>query len=465
MTNTICGVLRKKKKFYFSFNISEKILTIQPDKMNLMPSLFAESDFDDFPYLKDTIDLEGETNLGTYIRFINVKFSSIGRGCFQAWVPAYILGCSNGFYPIVKPNQINKLVFKGECIDRFMSSKCIASDTLDRDNYKLQVNIDYGKDKIKKFYYDDIEFELVPGWTMTTNQKDVNKLLTVETSLVINSKKRLNIKSVMKLYEKIEKLFSFVCYRRHVEFNSIELSQITPIKYIDTPQDTTIRFELYISKDDDNYDLPKIGKNMVLKDFTDKIPSLIKCLNEDEFMLLSLPSNSLTAPIIDNNRYISISSTFESEFDLLNPKFKSTRKKNYNDAKVATLKYLNNQKNNARFNSQIRGYFGDLYNFIDRCEGRLEEQIIHELKEYSYIVEPERKFFANKYPTFDFSNNSLARAFVNKRDNLSHGSKLEKFKRVEIVSYSIIRKINYAMILERAGFDKKQIQEIVRQVL
>ena len=48
--------------------------------------------------------------------------------------------------------------------------------------------------------------------------------------------------------------------------------------------------------------------------------------------------------------------------------------------------------------------------------------------------------------------------------NLSHGSKLEKFKTLEIASYIIVRKINYAVLLKRSGFEKSQIQEIVNQI-
>ena len=57
---------------------------------------FSDFDFDEYPYFKEYIDLEGETNNHNYIKFINIKFSSIARGCFQAWVPAYIEGNANG---------------------------------------------------------------------------------------------------------------------------------------------------------------------------------------------------------------------------------------------------------------------------------------------------------------------------------------------------------------------------------
>ena len=69
-----------------------------------------------------------------------------------------------------------------------------------------------------------------------------------------------------------------------------------------------------------------------------------------------------------------------------------------------------------------------------------------------------------EYHDMNFDKASLSKAFANKRNNLSHGVKLEKFKILEIVSYSIVRKINYAMILERSGFNKEQIHEIINQI-
>ena len=102
--------------------------------------------------------------------------------------------------------------------------------------------------------------------------------------------------------------------------------------------------------------------------------------------------------------------------------------------------------------------------YIGDFEGRLEEQIIYMFQLYSYIVEPEKKYYQNEHPDINFDNTSLAKAFADKRNNLSHGSKLQKFKTLEVVSYIIVRKINYAMILERSGFSKNQIQQIINQI-
>lgn len=465
MNNTICGILKARKKFYFSFNTGTKILTIQPSKMSEFPSFIAQDDFDDFSLSKERINISGETNNRNYIEFINVKFSSIGRGCFQAWVPAYIIGKANALSSIPKPTSIKYISFKGECIDRFMTSKRTVSDDWDYRNNKLQINVDYGKDKIKKFKYNNLEFSLVPGWNMISAQKDANLLLTMQTTLNIKSKKKMNVKTIIEIYKKVEKLFSFICYRQHVNFDSIILTQIEPVIFDKVPEDTTINFELYISSDDNKYDLPKVGRHMILHDhYINNIPSLIKCLEEDEHMLLSFPNNSLKANIIDNNKYICISSAFESEFDILYPNFKSNKNENYNTAKINTIKFLSEQATNKQNNAQTRKYYNDFVKYIEDFEGRLEEQISYIFQIYSYIVEPEINYFKSEYPGMNFDKTSLSKAFADKRNNLSHGAKLEKFKTLEVASYSIVRKINYAMILERSGFNKEQIQEIINQI-
>lgn len=464
MKNIICGVLKKKKKFYFTFDIDSKILTIQPSKMSMSPNFIFEDDFDNFLISKEGINISGETNKRNYIEFIDVRFSSIGRGCFQAWVPAYVIGKANALSSISKPTSITSISFIGECIDRFMSSKCTVSNYWDYKNNKLQVNVEYGKDKIKKFRYQNLECSLVPGWNMTSAQKDVKSLLTMQTTLEIKSSKNMSIKFIIELYKKVEKLFSFICYRQYVKFDSIILTQIEQVMFDKVPQDIEINFELYVSTDNRNFDLPKIGKHMILGEYADKIPALIKCLCEDDHMLLSFPENSLKADIIDNNKYICISSAFESEFDLLYPNFKSNKNKNYKIAKLSTIKFLSEQAKNKQNNAKTRKYYNDFIKYIGNFEGRLEEQISYIFQLYSYIVEPERKYYKTEYPDINFENASLAKAFADKRNNLSHGSKLEKFKTLEIVSYIIVRKINYAMILERSGFNQKLIKEIIKQI-
>ena len=103
MNNIICGVLKKKRKFYFTFDADNKILTIQPPKMGMLPSFIPEDDFDDFSLSKERMNISGETNNRNYIEFIEVKFSSIGRGCFEL-----------GFLHILLVKQMHYLLFQNQ---------------------------------------------------------------------------------------------------------------------------------------------------------------------------------------------------------------------------------------------------------------------------------------------------------------------------------------------------------------
>ena len=58
MTNIICGILKKRQVFYFNFDKDSNILTMQPKKMQ--PHVgFSNFDFDEYPFLKGFVDLEG----------------------------------------------------------------------------------------------------------------------------------------------------------------------------------------------------------------------------------------------------------------------------------------------------------------------------------------------------------------------------------------------------------------------
>ena len=345
-----------------------------------------------------------------------------------------------------------------------MSSKSMASSDLDYKNQKLQVNIDYGEDKIKRFNYNDLEFSLVPGWTMPSAQKNVKTLLNMQTSLKIKAEKTMKLVEIINLYKKMEKFFAFLCYRKHVEFESIILSQIVKVKFDKEPRDTVIEFELHVSSDNGTYDLPKIGKSITLDNYTNYMPLLIKSLEEDDYIILSLPDNSLDVNIIDNNRFIAISSSFESEFDLTYPHFKSNKNQNYKKAKTETINFLLKESNNRNNNSTTRKYYKNFINYLEKIEGSLEEQLSHVFQVYSYIVKEDQDYYKKEYPNINFDNEYLAKAFADKRNNLSHGNKLESFKILEMVSYLVVRKINYAMILDRAGFNKEEIQNIINKI-
>ena len=106
MDKIICGELEfNNNKYYFNFR--NNILVIQPEKMEdyskwWFSFLGKEMSMD------KRVNVEGETNEGKYICFVDVKFSQLGRGNLQAFVPAYVLGDGNSVSPLPKCINIEK---------------------------------------------------------------------------------------------------------------------------------------------------------------------------------------------------------------------------------------------------------------------------------------------------------------------------------------------------------------------
>jgi hypothetical protein len=65
---------------------------------------------------------------------------------------------------------------------------------------------------------------------------------------------------ILELYKNVERFFSFSCNRQHVEFEKILLRETIPVDYFGNIKKTTIEFELFVSSDSVQRDIPVIGR-------------------------------------------------------------------------------------------------------------------------------------------------------------------------------------------------------------
>lgn len=463
MSNIICGVLKKRQLFYFNFDKDSNILTIQPKKMQPHVA-FSDFDFDEYPYFKEYIDLEGETNNHNYIKFINIKFSSIARGCFQAWVPAYIEGNANGLYPIPKPDKINKIIFSSEAIDLFVQSNRIVKDEINNESKELIIKVDYGKNKTKSFVYKKYTYEFYPAWRISYS-KDINNIFVMNSRLCINSTNYMKVKDILKCYELVEKFLCFTNYRKHIIFDKILLCQEENVKYFDNIQKTNIQFELHVAYSDEKYDLAQDNKVILIDDVYQNINNLFENIINADFLIQSLPINSNEKSIISIEKYINISSSFESEMGKLFSNFKSESNEKFKKVQEDVCKYIKLKiKTQKSKNSKETKYYESFLKELKNIDGRLEEKILYALKKYMYLIEIDINYYKKLYNLDDIKLIDLAVAFANKRNNLAHGYKLESFNKQEIMAYVMVRKICYALILERSGLKKEEIKKIIEKI-
>lgn len=463
MTNIICGIIREKRIFYFSFDMDSNILTIQPKRMKKSLGIF-DTAFEDYPYLKNMINLEGETNSHTFISFINVKLRSIGRNCFQAWVPFYIVGLNGGFDSIPKPNKIKKIVFSSEALDLFIQSNRIVKDDININEKKVSINFEYGNDKLKSFKYNGFNYEFYPSWTRSYSN-DINNILVMRSSLCVSSSKNMKLNDILNNYENVKKLLCFVNYRKNVIFDNIILIQDEEVELINEIHRTSIKFELHIASMEKNNDIPNNQNVILIDEILNNIDKIFCNIIEDDFLMQTLPINEKEKRIIDINKYINMACSFESEMNKLIPNFKSKTNSNYKLVKNNIINYIKLEiKKQKSKNSKGTKYYEKFLKEIEIIDGRLDEKIIYAFKKYSYLLEADIKYYEKKHQIKKIDLNQLAQSFSTKRNDLAHGNKLEKFNDNEIFTYVLLRKICYALLIERSGVSEVIIKKIIDKI-
>ena len=337
-------------------------------------------------------------------------------------------------------------------------------DKIDYDSKKLSIDVDYGNDKLKSFIYKNYTYEFYPAWKRS-HSKDINNILVMNSHLCVNSTKYMKTKDILKCYKLTEKFLCFVNYRKHILFDKIILYQEENVDYFGNIQKTNVRFELHVASSEKKYDLARDNKVILIDDVYENINTLFENAINADFLIQSLPINENEKNIIDVGKYINVSSSFESEMSKLFSNFKSETNEKYKNVQKDICKYIRSKiKKQKSKNSKEIKYYESILKELNKLDGRLEEKISYVLKKYNYIIELDINYYKKTYNLDEIKINDLAVAFSNKRNYLAHGYKLESFNRYEIMAYVMIKKICYAIILERSGFAEEKIKAIIEKI-
>ena len=470
MDNLICGFLYiKRKKYYFTFDDNSKILTIQPPKLEKYPSFIKEWDLDNHPYLKGNIDIEGYTINNCYIKFINVNFKSIRWGCFRTFVPAYIIAETNAIKSKLKPTKIYKMSFTGKAIDLLVNPrKYVKDESLDITNEMIlkAANME-GKEITSSYTYNKKKYKIIfsPSYKVTTIHKDITRVLDLFSVLSIEGDKFLNINEILDLYILIERLLSFTNHRKRVDFDEILLFQKEKVKFDSQIYNETIVFKLVVSRNNEEIILPnKIDNVIQIEEIIDHLQPVLDNLLEDDFLLLPFPTSNNDSHIVNNDRFLDVSASFECEISAIHDDFKAEKDKNYKMAKDTLQTFLNSCLNDKKYNSDTRRTFQYFYGEIEKMDGSLQDKILHYLKEYEEIFRFDIEYLKNVKKMKDLKLENIAKSFADRRNYMSHGKKLERYDSLQTVSFVIVMKLCYILFLKRSGFSDNEINAIIDKV-
>lgn len=472
MDKIICGELEYNSKKYY-FNFRNNILVIQPEKMEYYPKWCFNNSGNESS-LDEGINVEGETNEGRYICFVNVKFSQIGRGILQSFVPTYVLGKANAVSPLPKCIDIEKISFEGKSLDKFCYPKRIIKHDNLCEEKPLKIEIDYNQFKNRKFTIDKDVFSYDIRWTMPISS-DINNVLNVKTILSVTFSKPKNINDIIDYYRNIEKFFCFINNRRIVRFSDIKLKKKEPVRFeIENEiKDMEFQFTLHITEPREEIDILDDLNCIRLDDVTQKYKKLYKCIVDKDFLVHYYPLNKREDSYVDNDKYTQVSSAFESEFRKLFPDFKSTINEEYKIVKSGLLRYISNKKSRIKKKQtelnkkQVRKelkYCEYFANVLSNIDGNLEEKITYSFDRYKQILEKKRIHLLNAYNIKKVKNTVLSKSFANRRNKISHGKSTGNFNDLEIISYILLRICIYCITLERCKFSFDEIEKMVNKI-
>lgn len=473
MEQTYCGDLIFNDIKY-NFDFRNNILVIIPKELEEYTKWHFNNIGNKDKFAR--VNVEGTTNNGCYICFIHVKFLHMGRGILQAFVPGYVICKANGINPLPKCEGICKIRFFGECLDKFYYPKRIieTSDFIHSNEVKVEVN--RNKLKTDNFSINKDIFKFGVSWRLP-HSSNINVVLDVESFLEIEFDNKKSVDEIVEYYLNVKKFFSFINNRKYIKFDKVIAYTILPVNYginHDDIRNEEIKFEFYFVDPDEKFDLNKAHNSIHLEDLDNKFSKLYKVVTQKDFLTECYPLSVSDNNYIDNDKYVSVARTFESEFNKSYPKFKSDISEEYDVVKRSLLKCLSNKKNkanleiseeqNTKSNKKIIKECDYFKKIISKIEGTLPEKIIYSLRKYNNIISNKKDIMLNNYEISKLKDGVLADVFSKRRNDISHGNFVDAFTDIEIISYELVRICIYCITLERCKMSEERINDIINKL-
>lgn len=446
----------------FSFNYNDNIITLHPieleENWKSMRNMFLNLNKND-----EIVNLYGKTNNGNPICFIKLNLERMSGGIYRSFVPAYIVGKCNNITPLPEVNNFKKIVLKGEVLDTVYSPRRLIKELDNTKKFKPIIKFNDLKEVQTKITINEDYWNFGIAWNMPFEKR--NTVIDLNSLLSIEFKDLKSVDEIIEYYIKIEKLLCLLNNRKHVIFSDIMLYSDIEI-YDQISQKVEKSFVTFIlnvtERKDVEYDLSDKRKQISILDLSNYLEKLYNAINENPFIVESLPNNTYDSNHVSIEDFIRTTSAFEAEFDRTYPKYKTNKNENYKRVKNKLLKYIEDCKKGE--NKRTIEYLNDFYNSIDNLEGSLPEQICYALKEFTKPLEKIKQRLFVHYNITNINNAELSQRFAKKRNYISHGRELQEFTNIEIVTYILVERLVYCLIFKRVGFSIDEITTIIEKI-
>ena len=288
---------------------------------------------------------------------------------------------------------------------------------------------------------------------------DPQKPLRLEAVLECTVKTTQSIELLLDLYGTIKRLFCFLCHRKSVSINNINLSGYSDEDMVVNVGKLFILFEPTIIEDEKI--IEKTIKFHLLKR---RFSNLAQLVSDDKLYFEHIPKNEEESHHITVSSFILNSAAFEWTFSQCYGEIPlSQYRKDVKADILAALEVLPEQnKYNFKKKSEIKLYSKIIKN-VDR---NFSEKVLYALKDFDSILSNFIKYIY-KLNNMDFNENTyhqIAEDLQYQRNAYAHGD-IDKEMKENIISDTIILEwLNYCMVFKKLEYTDDEIYNLINSI-
>ena len=180
-----------------------------------------------------------------------------------------------------------------------------------------------------------------------------------------------------------------------------------------------------------------------------------------------MPLNKNENSIVDNDKFLKIAYTFESQMRISYPNFKSSINENFKYSKDFILKSINNELSllsSVDGTGKKKKYLNQFKELIEKSDGNLEEKVLYCFKKFDTILLSKKNRMQSSYGIKDLSYESLSKSFIKRRNKIAHGEFTGAFEDIDMISYTLVKISIYCLILERCSIPTEQLKKICNKL-
>ena len=309
--------------------------------------------------------------------------------------------------------------------------------------------------KRQSFVVDGKGVSVYFGISRTMSTKIWEPPMTLSSNMMFEFDATDDYRFILRLWCIAKQFIQFLCYRKNVQFNKVELS--APCE--DGKHESFA--ELYVLDESRETEIQTLKNGRYIKQtyISGHEGQILSDIANGKLYLRHLPDSSQSGNHIDAARFVMIAAAFEWEFDRLFPDGISKSKKRVEAELEVSQKF--HELIDAS-SGKVKEIYKLLLKYIERSPS-LTNKIEKIGSDMGALLEPfgQQLYDLNKK---QLNYADMGKRLGDQRNHFAHGDLDEDFIGLSLLDLIFLQRIIYAMQLKISGLEEKQIQRAINDL-